>query len=162
MSRKFQKMMTNTSWMHRRQQEHQERDFDDEPLTPKEQEYADMIAGTDPFNVQKHAKKDSKYEKHLRYIINSFENGDTAEEISDTLDCDSSNLRRFLRNRMGQNWYDHNVNCTRRSEIMRDTYRNNILELVTKGYTMRIIAKRLNLTIGKVQSWYYWYLKNPT
>ena len=158
---KNKQVRNSTSWRHRRTEEQYERDYDKHPLTEKEQEYANMIAGTDPFNIHKHAKKDSKYEKHLRYIINCFDNGDTAEEIADVLDCDIANLRRFLRNRMGQNWYNHNVNCHKRTEIMRDTYRASILELKLKGYGTHIIAQRLDLTKGKVESWWNYYRNNP-
>ncbi len=158
-SKKYKKIMSSTSWRHRRTEEAHERNLRTEPLTAKEQEYANMIAGTDPFNV--HNIKNSKHEKHLRYIINSLENGDTVEEIADVLDADASYLRKYLSKRMGQNWYDHRVNCHKRKGIMRATYKERIVELRTKGYSFAIIAKRLELTTSKVRSWHRYYEKNP-
>ena len=138
----------------------------DRKLTPKEQEYADMIANTDPFNVNDDIPSinynRSKLDKHLTYIVKAFEDdGDSIKEISDLLDVDQSYLRKYLRHRKGQSWYNHNVSCHKRAAIMRETYREPITRLKAEGLTVRIIAKRLNLSVGRIDTWWMFYKRNP-
>ena len=125
-----------------------------------------MIAGTDPFHLKVNStprnKGISKLDKHMKFIIKAFEeNGDSIKEICDLLDVNISYLRKYLKNKMGQDWYDNNVNCFERVKIMRETYRESICELKTEGLTVRIIAQRLELTSGRVETWWQYYKKNP-
>lgn len=134
----------------------------DNPLTPKQQEYADMIKDIDPFNMDHGGNQSGKssLDAHIEYMVHCFENGDSLAEVCEVLDISREHMKQYLRKKMGQNWFDHNVECRQRSRIMRATYRQPIMELRAKGKSHTVIARILGLTKGKVASWCIFYRDN--
>lgn len=118
--------------------------------------YSKMLAAIDPEAV-KVAPKVSKLDKCKQQIKQLMEENHSIETTAEIVRCDANWLRRYCKDTFGMNWYNHNANCMKRKQIMREALREQITGLYAAGNSYKVIATELGVdpkTIGNYMQYY--------